>query len=140
MAIEPARAVLHPTGAHGLVARPYEPLADSHAGTHGPTKPVFCSRFRRQRQAARAAWLCSLLLDLDFRAGFFHLLLDGFGVGLAGAFLDCLRRAVHEVLGLKEAKDLVDGAPKPVKEGISKADAEALKKKLEEAGAKVEIK
>jgi large subunit ribosomal protein L7/L12 len=43
-------------------------------------------------------------------------------------------------LGLKEAKDLVDGAPKPVKEGISKADAEALKKQLEEAGAKVEIK
>lgn len=43
-------------------------------------------------------------------------------------------------LGLKEAKDLVDGAPKPVKEGIPKADAEALKKQLEEAGAKVEIK
>jgi large subunit ribosomal protein L7/L12 len=43
-------------------------------------------------------------------------------------------------LGLKEAKDLVDGAPKPVKEGISKADAEALKKQLEDAGAKVEIK
>jgi large subunit ribosomal protein L7/L12 len=43
-------------------------------------------------------------------------------------------------LGLKEAKDLVDGAPKPVKEGISKADAEAAKKKLEESGAKVEIK
>jgi large subunit ribosomal protein L7/L12 len=43
-------------------------------------------------------------------------------------------------LGLKEAKDLVDGAPKPVKEGINKADAEALKKQLEEAGAKVEIK
>ena len=43
-------------------------------------------------------------------------------------------------LGLKEAKDLVDGAPKPVKEGISKADADAAKKKLEEAGAKVEIK
>jgi large subunit ribosomal protein L7/L12 len=51
-------------------------------------------------------------------------------------------KAVREVtsLGLKEAKDLVDGAPKPVKEGISKADAEAIKKKLEEAGAKVEIK
>ena len=51
-------------------------------------------------------------------------------------------KAVREVtsLGLKEAKDLVDGAPKAVKEGISKADAEALKKKLEEAGAKVEIK
>jgi large subunit ribosomal protein L7/L12 len=43
-------------------------------------------------------------------------------------------------LGLKEAKDLVDGAPKAVKEGITKADAEALKKQLEEAGAKVEIK
>ena len=43
-------------------------------------------------------------------------------------------------LGLKEAKDLVDGAPKAVKEGVSKADAEALKKQLEEAGAKVEIK
>ena len=43
-------------------------------------------------------------------------------------------------LGLKEAKDLVDGAPKPVKEGISKADADALKKKLEEAGAKVTLK
>ena len=43
-------------------------------------------------------------------------------------------------LGLKEAKDVVDGAPKAVKEGASKADAEALKKQLEEAGAKVEIK
>jgi large subunit ribosomal protein L7/L12 len=43
-------------------------------------------------------------------------------------------------LGLKEAKDLVDGAPKPVKEGIAKDEAEALKKQLEEAGAEVEIK
>ena len=43
-------------------------------------------------------------------------------------------------LGLKEAKDLVDGAPKPVKEAIAKADAEAAKKKLEEAGAKAELK
>ena len=43
-------------------------------------------------------------------------------------------------LGLKEAKDVVDGAPKAVKEGISKADAEALKKQLEEAGAEVEVK
>ena len=43
-------------------------------------------------------------------------------------------------LGLKEAKDLVDGAPKPVKEAIPKADAEAAKKKLEDAGAKAEIK
>ena len=43
-------------------------------------------------------------------------------------------------LGLKEAKDLVDGAPKPVKEGVSKDDAEKLKKELEEAGATVELK
>ena len=43
-------------------------------------------------------------------------------------------------LGLKEAKDLVDGAPKPVKEGVSKADAESMKTKLEESGAKVELK
>jgi large subunit ribosomal protein L7/L12 len=43
-------------------------------------------------------------------------------------------------LGLKEAKDLVDGAPKPVKEGIPKKDAEEIKKQLEEAGAKAEIK
>ena len=43
-------------------------------------------------------------------------------------------------LGLKEAKDLVDGAPKTVKEGLNKADADALKKKLEEAGAKVALK
>jgi len=51
-------------------------------------------------------------------------------------------KAVREVtaLGLKEAKDLVDGAPKPLKEGVNKADAEAIKKKMEEAGAKVEIK
>ena len=51
-------------------------------------------------------------------------------------------KAVRELtgLGLKEAKDLVDGAPKPVKEGIPKADAEAAKKKLEEAGGKVEVK
>jgi len=51
-------------------------------------------------------------------------------------------KAVREVtsLGLKEAKDLVDGAPKPVKEGTNKADAEAIKKKLEEAGAKVSVK
>ena len=43
-------------------------------------------------------------------------------------------------LGLKEAKDLVDGAPKAVKEGVTKADADALKKQLEEAGASVEVK
>ena len=51
-------------------------------------------------------------------------------------------KAVREItgLGLKEAKDLVDGAPKTVKEGIAKADAESAKKKLEDAGAKAELK
>ena len=51
-------------------------------------------------------------------------------------------KVVREVtgLGLKEAKDLVEGAPKPIKESLAKADAEALKKKLEEAGAKVGLK
>ena len=51
-------------------------------------------------------------------------------------------KVVREVtsLGLKEAKDLVDGAPKPVKEGVSKAEAEEIKKKFTEAGAKVELK
>jgi large subunit ribosomal protein L7/L12 len=51
-------------------------------------------------------------------------------------------KAVRELtgLGLKEAKDLVDGAPKPVKEGVNKADADAARKKLEDAGAKVEVK
>ncbi|MFO7302332.1 MAG: 50S ribosomal protein L7/L12 [Acidobacteriota bacterium] len=51
-------------------------------------------------------------------------------------------KVVREVtsLGLKEAKDLVESAPKPIKEGVSKDEAEAIKKKFEEAGAKVEIK
>ena len=60
----------------------------------------------------------------------------------AGANKVSVIKAVREItgLGLKEAKDVVDGAPKAVKEGISKADAEAAKKKLEDAGAKVELK
>ncbi len=49
-------------------------------------------------------------------------------------------REIIPSLGLKEAKDLVDGAPKPVKEGVSKQEAEDVKKKLEEAGAVVEVK
>ena len=51
-------------------------------------------------------------------------------------------KVVKEItgLGLKEAKDIVDGAPKPVKEGVSKADAESIKAQLEEAGAEVELK
>ena len=60
----------------------------------------------------------------------------------AGAQKVGVIKAVREItgLGLKEAKDLVDGAPKAVKEGMNKADAEAAKKKLEDAGAKVELK
>jgi large subunit ribosomal protein L7/L12 len=60
----------------------------------------------------------------------------------AGANKVSVIKAVREItgLGLKEAKDAVDGAPKAIKEGLSKADAEAAKKKLEEAGAKVELK
>ncbi len=60
----------------------------------------------------------------------------------AGAGKIAVIKVVRELtgLGLKEAKELVDGAPKPVKTGISKDDAEAAKAKLEEAGAKVEIK
>src|SRR5450830_434317 len=67
----------------------------------------------------------------------FTVVLKGVGANKVGVI-----KAVREItgLGLKEAKDLVDGAPKPVKEGIAKADAEAAKKKLEEAGAKAELK
>jgi large subunit ribosomal protein L7/L12 len=60
----------------------------------------------------------------------------------AGANKINVIKVVREItgLGLKEAKDLVDGAPKPVKEGVSKDEAEQIKKKLEEAGATVEVK
>lgn len=60
----------------------------------------------------------------------------------AGANKVSVIKAVRELtgLGLKEAKDLVDGAPKPIKEGVDNAAAEEAKKKLEEAGAKVEVK
>ena len=67
----------------------------------------------------------------------FNLVLAEAGANKVGVI-----KAVREItgLGLKEAKDLVDGAPKVVKEGMPKADAEAAKKKLEEAGAKAELK
>jgi len=67
----------------------------------------------------------------------FTVVLADFGANKVGVI-----KAVREItgLGLKEAKDLVDGAPKPVKEGLPKADAEAAKKKLEEAGAKADLK
>jgi large subunit ribosomal protein L7/L12 len=60
----------------------------------------------------------------------------------AGANKIAVIKAVREItgLGLKEAKDLVEGAPKTVKEGVSKAESEEFKKKLEDAGAKVELK
>jgi large subunit ribosomal protein L7/L12 len=69
---------------------------------------------------------------------------EDFTVVLAGAGDKKIQviKVVRELtgLGLKEAKDLVDGAPKPVKEGVPKAEAEAIKKKLEEAGGTVELK
>lgn len=67
----------------------------------------------------------------------FTVMLQGFGEKKVEV-IKVVRAATG--LGLKEAKDLVDGAPKAVKEGVSKADAEALKKLLEDAGAKAEIK
>ncbi|PRC94157.1 50S ribosomal protein L7/L12 [Solimicrobium silvestre] len=67
----------------------------------------------------------------------FNVILTEIGANKVGVI-----KAVRELtgLGLKEAKDVVDGAPKAVKEAVSKADADAAKKKLEEAGAKAEIK
>ena len=67
----------------------------------------------------------------------FNVILSEVGANKVGVI-----KAVRELtgLGLKEAKDVVDGAPKAVKEGVSKADADAAKKKLEEAGAKADIK
>lgn len=67
----------------------------------------------------------------------FNVVLSEVGANKVGVI-----KAVREItgLGLKEAKDLVDGAPKTVKEALPKADAEAAKKKLEEAGAKAELK
>ena len=67
----------------------------------------------------------------------FNLILADFGANKVGVI-----KAVREItgLGLKEAKDVVDGAPKTVKEALPKADAEAAKKKLEDAGAKAELK
>ncbi|WP_255992291.1 50S ribosomal protein L7/L12 [Chitinolyticbacter albus] len=67
----------------------------------------------------------------------FDVILTGAGANKVGVI-----KVVREVtgLGLKEAKDLVDGAPKPLKEGVSKADAEAIQKKLVEAGATADVK
>ena len=67
----------------------------------------------------------------------FDVIMTSFGANKV-AVIKCVRGATG--LGLKEAKDLVEAAPKAIKEGVSKADAEALKKELEEAGAAVELK
>ena len=86
--------------------------------------------------AAPAAGGAAAGAGVDEQTEFIVVLAD-FGANKVGVI-----KAVREItgLGLKEAKDLVDGAPKTVKEGLSKADAEAAKKKLEDAGAKAEIK
>ena len=67
---------------------------------------------------------------------------EEFGVSAAAPVAVGVIKVVREVigLGLKDAKDLVDGAPKPIKEGVSKDEAEEIKTKLEAAGAKVEVK
>ena len=69
----------------------------------------------------------------------FDVVLAGFDAAKKVAIIKAVREVVSG-LGLKEAKDMVEGAPKTLKEGVSKEEAEAIKKKLEEAGAKVEIK
>ena len=86
--------------------------------------------------AAPAAAAAAAAAPADEQTEFTVVLTD------AGANKIDVIKAVREVtsLGLKEAKDLVDGAPKTVKEGVTKADAETIKKKLDEAGAKVEVK
>jgi large subunit ribosomal protein L7/L12 len=86
--------------------------------------------------AAPAAGAAAAAAPVEEKTEFTVMLLE------AGANKVSVIKAVRELtgLGLKEAKDLVDGAPKPVKEGISKADAEAAKKKLDDAGAKTELK
>lgn len=68
----------------------------------------------------------------------FDVILEGFDAAKKIAVIKVVR--THTGLGLKEAKDLVEGAPKPIKEGISKEDAEKLKTEIEEAGGKVAVK
>jgi large subunit ribosomal protein L7/L12 len=86
--------------------------------------------------AAPAAGGAAPAAAAEEKTEFNVILLEG-GANKIGAIKEV--RAITG-LGLKEAKDLVEGAPKPVKEGVSKAEAEEIKKKLEAAGAKVELK
>ena len=93
-------------------------------------------RLRSLRPRARRRRLAAAAAPAAEQTEFTVILTD------AGANKIGVIKAVREVtnLGLKEAKDLVDGAPKTVKEGVNKADAETIKKKLTEAGAKVDVK
>jgi large subunit ribosomal protein L7/L12 len=86
--------------------------------------------------AAPAGGAAAAAAPAEEKTEFTVVLVDG-GANKIGAIKEV--RAITG-LGLKEAKDLVEGAPKPVKEGVSKAEAEEIKKKLEGAGAKVELK
>ena len=80
------------------------------------------------------------LLQLDGTAGLFDVGLQLVGLLALDALLDGLGRLVHQRLGLLEAQALVDEAPKPIKEGIERDEAEKLKTDVEEAGGTVELK
>jgi large subunit ribosomal protein L7/L12 len=97
---------------------------------------AFEEKFGVSAAAMSAAGPAAAAAVVEEQTEFTVTLID-FGANKVGVI-----KAVREItgLGLKEAKDLVDASPKPVKEAVSKADAEAAKKKLEEAGAKAEIK
>ncbi len=86
--------------------------------------------------AAAAAGPAAVAVAVEEKTEF-DVVLKGFGANKV-AVIKAVREATG--LGLKEAKDLVEGAPQTLKEGVSKDDADALKKKLEEAGAEVEVK
>ena len=93
-------------------------------------------RWRRCRCCGAGGGAAAAAAPAEEKTEFDIILADG------GANKIQVIKAVREItnLGLKEAKDLVEGAPKPVKEGVGKDEAEEIKKKLEAAGAKVEVK
>ena len=122
-------------GAHGVVGHHKHivggGLHDLHVGVHADEQPAGCAihrDFGGEGAAGGAAAEEKTSFDVVLKA--------------AGANKLAIVKLVKELtgLGLKEAKDLVDGAPNNIKEGLAKADAEALKKQLEEAGAEVELK
>mgnify|MGYP005777390041 CR=1 FL=1 len=97
---------------------------------------TYCEEFGVSAVAAAAAPAAAAAAAAEEKTEFDVILAE------VGASKMNVIKIVKEItgLGLKDAKDLVDNAPKPIKEGASKADAEDIKKKLEEAGAKVELK